>query len=63
MPSHHMHCGDIWDLVQIYLEQKLAVDTLLHHPSYSQGEILLLKIFTLPEIELETAMCKAVTLP
>ena len=30
MPSHHMHCGRIWDLTQVYLEQKLATKVVLH---------------------------------
>ena len=40
-PSHHRHWGGIWNLIQVYLEQKLAFDVLLHHPSsfQSQGEI------------------------
>ena len=33
MRSLHMHCGGIWDLTPAYLEQKLAVDVLLHYPS------------------------------
>jgi hypothetical protein len=31
LPSHNMHCKGIWDLTQVYLEQKLVL--LLHHPS------------------------------
>ena len=26
----HMHCGGIWDLTQVYLEQKMAVEALLN---------------------------------
>jgi hypothetical protein len=29
--SQQMHCGEIWNLTQLYLEQKLAIDVLLHH--------------------------------
>ena len=34
MPSHHMHhmqCGGIWHLTQVYLEEKLAIEILLYH--------------------------------
>ena len=30
---HHMHCGWLWDLDQVYLEQKITTGILLHHPS------------------------------
>ena len=36
-------CGEIWDLIQIYLEQKLAIT----NPSYSQEGSSLLKIRTM----------------
>ena len=31
--SHHKHCGGIWNLIQIYLEQKLEIRVLVYHPS------------------------------
>ena len=43
MPSGHMHCGGIWDLTQVHLGQKLAIEYLLHYPSYSQGDIFSIK--------------------
>ena len=30
--SHHMHYGEVLDLIQVYLEQKLAIEVMLHHP-------------------------------
>ena len=57
-----MHCGEIWDLTQVHLEQKLAVEILLHHTSWPQTDIFLLKIFTHTGIESEIAECNAATL-
>ena len=37
-------CLFIYLFIYLYLEEKLATEVLLHHPSYSQGQILLLKI-------------------
>ena len=51
-----MHC----DLIQVYLEQKLAIEVLLHQPSYFQR---LFKMLALPGIVPETAAWKTVTLP
>jgi hypothetical protein len=31
MPSQHMYWGSIWDLTQVYLEQKLAIEFLLYN--------------------------------
>ena len=39
MSSHHMHCGGIWDLTQVYLGQKLAIELLFQHPSQFQGQV------------------------
>ena len=33
MLSQHMHCGGIWVLTQVYLEQKLAIEVLLPYRS------------------------------
>ena len=31
--SYYTQCGGIWGLTQVYLEQKLAKEVLLHHHS------------------------------
>ena len=31
LPSHQKHCGGSWDLIQVYLEQKLAIEVSFHH--------------------------------
>ena len=41
MPSYHMHCGGVWDLTQVYLEQKLAIEVLL--PASPKEGYLLIK--------------------
>ena len=30
IPSHHMHCGGTWNLIQVCLQQKLAIEILPH---------------------------------
>ena len=34
--SQHVHCEGFWDLTQVYLEQKLGIDVILHYPSQFQ---------------------------
>ena len=53
IPSHHM---------QLYLERKLTIEILLHHPLLAPRKIVLLKISSLLAIEPETTACKALTL-
>ena len=36
--SHNLHGEGIWDLSQEYLEYKLTIESLLHHPSYFQSK-------------------------
>ena len=52
-----MHSGWIWDLTQVYLEQKLVIEVVLCHPSWSQEEFIKLKIPALPVIKAETTVC------
>ena len=33
MSSHHMYYGGIWNLTQVYLNQKLAIKLVVRHPS------------------------------
>ena len=47
-PSHHMHYGGIWDLMQVFLKQKLATEVLLHYLSKFQGKMFLLKFLLCP---------------
>jgi hypothetical protein len=48
-----IHYGRTWDLGQVYLEQELAIEILLHRPSLFKFPGRYLKIPSLPGVELQ----------